>query len=58
MRTITRDIEINIDGSRIGFRLSKLDAFSGVMLLRLLISSIMGFCICFTSLFVFPAVPG
>ena len=36
MRTITRDIEINIDGSRIGFRLSKLDAFSGVMLLRLL----------------------
>ena len=36
MRTITKDIEINIDGSRIGFRLSKLDAFSGVMLLRLL----------------------
>ena len=36
MRTITRDIEINIDGSRIGFRLCKLDAFSGVMLLRLL----------------------
>ena len=36
MRTITRDIEINIDGSRIGFRLSKLDAFSGVMLLLLL----------------------
>ena len=36
MRIITKDIEINIDGSRIGFRLSKLDAFSGVMLLRLL----------------------
>ena len=36
MRTITKDIEINIDGSRIGFRLSKLDAFSGVTLLRLL----------------------
>ena len=36
MRQITKDIEINIDGSRIGFRLSKLDAFSGVMLLRLL----------------------
>ena len=36
MRIITKDIEITIDGSRIGFRLSKLDAFSGVMLLRLL----------------------
>ena len=36
MRTITKDIEINIDGSRIGFRLSKLDAFSGITLLRLL----------------------
>ena len=36
MRQITKDIEINIDGSQIGFRLSKLDAFSGVMLLRLL----------------------
>ena len=36
MRQITKDIEIMIDGSRTGFRLSKLDAFSGVMLLRLL----------------------
>ena len=36
MRQITKDIEINIDGSATGFRLSKLDAFSGVMLLRLL----------------------
>ena len=36
MRQITKDIEIIIDGSRTGFRLSKLDAFSGVMLLRLL----------------------
>ena len=36
MRQITKDIEITIDGSRTGFRLSKLDAFSGVMLLRLL----------------------
>ena len=36
MRQITKDIEINIDGSLVGFRLSKLDAFSGVMLLRLL----------------------
>ena len=36
MRIITKDIEINIDGSRIGFRLTKLDAFSGVTLLRLL----------------------
>ena len=36
MRQITRDIEITVDGSATGFRLSKLDAFSGVMLLRLL----------------------
>ena len=36
MRIITKDIEINIDGSATGFRLFKLDAFSGVMLLRLL----------------------
>ena len=36
MRQITKDIQINIDGSQTGFRLSKLDAFSGVMLLRLM----------------------
>ena len=36
MRTITKDIQINIDGSPVGFRLTKLDAFSGVTLLRLL----------------------
>ena len=36
MRQITRDIEITVDGSATGFRLSKLDAFSGVTLLRLL----------------------
>ena len=36
MRQITKDIEINIDGSLVGFRLLKLDAFSGVTLLRLL----------------------
>ena len=36
MRQITKDIEITVDGSATGFRLSKLDAFSGVMLLRLL----------------------
>jgi len=36
MRQITKDIQINIDGSQIGFRLSKLDAFSGILLLRLL----------------------
>ena len=36
MRQITKDIEVTIDGSRTGFRLFKLDAFSGVMLLRLL----------------------
>ncbi|MBQ6515227.1 MAG: hypothetical protein IJI09_10960 [Clostridia bacterium] len=36
MRQITKDIEIKIDGSRVGFRIFKLDTFSGVMLLRLL----------------------
>ena len=36
MRQITKDIKITVDGSRTGFRLTKLDAFSGVMLLRLL----------------------
>ena len=36
MRTITKDIQITIDGSPAGFRLTKLDAFSGVTLLRLL----------------------
>ena len=36
MRQITKDIEINIDGSPVSFRLFKLDAFSGVTLLRLL----------------------
>ena len=36
MRQITKDIRITIDGSQTGFRLTKLDAFSGVMLLRLL----------------------
>ena len=36
MRQITKDIEMSIDGQPVGFRLSKLDAFSGVALLRLL----------------------
>ena len=36
MRQITKDIHFTIDGSPAGFRLSKLDAFSGVTLLRLL----------------------
>lgn len=36
MRNISKDIQIRIDGSLVGFRLSKLDAFSGVTLLRLL----------------------
>ena len=36
MRQITKDIQITIDGQLVGFRLSKLDAFSGVTLLRLL----------------------
>ena len=36
MRQITKDIEITIDGTPVGFRITKLDAFSGVALLRLL----------------------
>ena len=36
MRRITKDIQLTIDGNLLGFRLTKLDAFSGVMLLRLL----------------------
>lgn len=36
MRHITKDIQISIDGSQTGFRITKLDAFSGIMLLRLL----------------------
>ena len=36
MREITKDIRITIDGTPTGFRLTKLDAFSGVSLLRLL----------------------
>ena len=36
MRQITKDIEITIDGTPVGFRLTKRDAFSGVALLRLL----------------------
>ena len=36
MRNVNKDIRINIDGNQTGFRLTKLDAFSGIMLLRLL----------------------
>ena len=36
MRQITKDITLTIDGTPLGFRLTKLDAFSGVTLLRLL----------------------
>ena len=36
MRHITKDVQISVDGSQVGFRLFKLDAFSGVVLLRLL----------------------
>ena len=36
MRTITKDISLQIDGQEVSFRLTKLDAFSGVALLRLL----------------------
>ena len=35
MRTITKDITVVIDGNPTGFRLTRLDAFSGVTLLRL-----------------------
>ena len=35
MRETIRDITLTIDGSPTGFRLSKLDAFSGAVLLRL-----------------------
>ena len=37
MRQITKDIQVTVDGSPVGFRLFKLDAFSGVFLLRLLL---------------------
>ena len=36
MRQITKDIQMIVDGNPAGFRLFKLDAFSGVTLLRLL----------------------
>ena len=36
MREITKDIELLMDGNAVGFRLTKLDAFSGVTLMRLL----------------------
>lgn len=36
MHTITKDISLKIDGQEVSFRLTKLDAFSGVALLRLL----------------------
>jgi hypothetical protein len=36
MRQITKDISLKVDGQEISFRLIKLDAFSGVALLRLL----------------------
>ena len=37
MRTITKDIQLNIDGSPLSFRLTKPDTFSGVEILRLLL---------------------
>ena len=37
MRIITKDIQLTIDGSPRGFRLTKPDAFSGVEILRLLL---------------------
>ena len=35
MRTITKDLTLTLDGHPMAFRLTKLDAFSGVALLRL-----------------------
>ena len=37
MRIVTKDIQLTIDGSQTGFRLTKPDAFSGVEILRLLL---------------------
>ena len=37
MRDIIKNIRLPIDGKPVDFRLTKLDAFSGVSLLRLLI---------------------
>ena len=37
MRTIIKDIQLNIDGNSVNFRLTKPDAFSGVEILRLLL---------------------
>ena len=37
MRIITKDVQLTIDGSQTGFRLTKPDAFSGVEILRLLL---------------------
>ena len=37
MRTITKDITLNMDGSPVAFRLTKPDAFSGVSLVRLVL---------------------
>ena len=36
MRSITKDLELTVDGKAVRFRLTKLDAFSGVKLLRLI----------------------
>ena len=36
MRVITKDIAFKVEGQELDFRLTKLDAFSGIMLLRLL----------------------
>ena len=36
MRNITKDIDLTVDGKAVRFRLTKLDAFSGVKLLRLI----------------------
>ena len=37
MRIVTKDIQLTIDGSQTGFRLTKPEAFSGVEILRLLL---------------------
>ena len=37
MREITKDITLKVDGNAVAFRLTKLDAFSGAVLLRMLL---------------------
>ncbi len=44
MRDIIKNIKLSIDGADMDFRLTKLDAFSGVSLLRLLMRTPAALC--------------